>query len=39
MAKISSPSDCGNSQKKEFIKDFNIAFADALHNLVPTNSF
>lgn len=37
MAKISTPSDCGNSQKKEFIKDFNIAFADGNMDYILDN--
>lgn len=27
MTKINIPFDCGNSPKREFIKQFNIAFA------------
>ena len=28
MTKVIAPEDCANAPKKEFIRDFNIAFAE-----------
>ncbi len=37
MVKINIEADCGNSPKKEFLKDFNIAFAEGNLSFISEN--